>query len=573
MIRFTRCVGMLLMLAAASTAAAESVKPSPCPNDVSPRLCLTLLARAAAQSVSDLQEQSRILADLADTQRADRRDDLARETLKLASTAATSIEHQGNRATSLGSVAARRFALGDKQSVEADARIFFAPYARATYLALVLGAALAEGDEQAVERLVIGVRQAADEAGKQRGQAYRNLLLQLAKHGRRQLADAIELALADRYASDWLRATLLSAKFEEKLGRGLDREAEEFVQKEVPSHQQHYWKRIAEVRIAKKDHAAAIAVIERNVDSPEKEALLALAYLAKGEIGEAVKLAQRGSKDIWYTWDGIWTEIAIAQADADLIEEAIASSSHVSYRRAKVKAAIVAALVRANRRGEAIDMARSAFDPSDANENGHWNGEDGAAEAFLAVEDFKTAVSLAGDFCLLGVPLQMLERKQKEGSRDEALAILDATDEILLPCLPHIDDTHTVHRFLCNYADLKPTDAAFEKAAEVEPHLAYWGEAVAPWVYSCIALARAKSGDVIGARRIALGAPTAAAVRNALVSLTGFEVGRDPSRAVELYQALLARDERDAREGYGAAVVYGLMSHLRCRYEGSCAKN
>ena len=82
--------------------------------------------------------------------------------------------------------------------------------------------------------------------------------------------------------------------------------------------------------------------------------------------------------------------------------------------------------------------------------------------------------------------------------------------------------------------------------------------------------ARAKSGDVVGARRIALGAPTAAAVRIALVSLTEFEVERDPSHAVQLYQTLLAGDGRDAREGYAAEAIRGLMSHLTCRYGGSC---
>ena len=518
-------------------------------------------------------------------QRADHRDDLARETLKLASSAAAAIEHQEDRARSLGSLAARRIALGDRQSVEADAKTFSTPYARATYLTLVLDAALAEGDERAVERLVTGVRQAADEAGNQPGsrsqrvtaverrQAYRDLILVLTKHGRRELADAIELALADRSTSDWLRATELSTRFEEKLGRGPDREAEEFVEKDVSSNQQFFWTKIAEARIDKNDHDGAIAIIERHIDSPGREALLARAYLAKGEIGEAVKLAQRGSKDLWYEWNGIWTEIAIAQASADLIDAAIASSSHTIYRRARVKAAIVAALVRANRRVEAIDLAKSTFDPSDADEHGHWNGEDNAAEAFLAVGDYKTAVSLAGKFCLLGAPLQMLERKQKEGSRDEALAILDATDEVFLPCLQHRDPTGTVIRFLCHYADLKSTSAALAKVAEVEAHLDYWREAQGPWVYSCIAVARAKSGDVVGARRIALGAPTAAAVRIALVSLTEFEVERDPSHAVQLYQTLLAGDGRDAREGYAAEAIRGLMSHLTCRYVGSCAKN
>jgi hypothetical protein len=49
---------MLLMFGVASTAAAEGVKPSHCPNDMSPRLCLTLLVRSATQTVSDLQEKS-----------------------------------------------------------------------------------------------------------------------------------------------------------------------------------------------------------------------------------------------------------------------------------------------------------------------------------------------------------------------------------------------------------------------------------------------------------------------------------------------------------------------------------
>jgi hypothetical protein len=584
MVRSTRYVGMFLLLGVASIAAADGVKLPPCPGDMSPRLCLTLLARSVAQTVPDAWRRSEILVDLAEMQRADHRDDLALETLRLASTAAAAIEHEVNRASSLGSVAARRFALGDTQSVEADSQTFSVPHARARYLTLVLGAALAAGDEQAIERLVIGVRQAVDEAGVwpgsrpqgvrvQRSQAYKDLILVLTKHGRRELADAVEVALADRHASDWLRATERSARFKELLGRGSDREVEEFVQKEPPFYHKFYWKEIAEARIGKKDHAAAIEIIERYIASPEREALLARAYLAKGEIGEAVKLAQRGSKDNWYEWQDIWTEIAIAQAGADLIDAAIASSSHAIYRRAEVKAAITLALARANRRREAIDMAKSAFDPSDENENGHWNGEDGAAEAFLAVGDFKAAASLAGKYCLLRVPLQMLERKQKEGSREEALAILDATDDVFLPCVQHNDDSDFVGRFLCDYAGLKPSGAALAKTAEVEAQLDDWRETHGPWVYSCIALARARSGDVDGARRIALAAPTAAAIRTALVSLTEFEAERDPSRAVELYRALLARDEKDVREGYGEAAIHGLMSHLTCRYKGSCAKN
>src|SRR5262249_55047244 len=146
MIRARLCLSVMLVFGVASAAAGERAKLPDCPSDISARLCLTLLAGWAAQSLSDPMQRSASLIELADMQRADHRADhradLARETLRLATVAASAIEHQYNRAEKLGQVAARRIALSDTLSLEADARTFSETRARTKYLIEAFGPAI-----------------------------------------------------------------------------------------------------------------------------------------------------------------------------------------------------------------------------------------------------------------------------------------------------------------------------------------------------------------------------------------------------------------------------------------------
>jgi hypothetical protein len=177
--------------------------------------------------------------------------------------------------------------------------------------------------------------------------------------------------------------------------------------------------------------------------------------------------------------------------------------------------------------------------------------------------------------------LSILDAKRKEGHGDEASAILDATHTIVAKCLPELEpeETANVQRFLCDFADLKSPSAALAKTAEIESSLMalpvwdYWRAAGTPRVYSCIALALAKTGDVAGARRVALAGPTGLAIKRALADVTEYQARSDPSKAVDLYRPLLARAARDAPDGHGAAAMFGVMRTLRCLYGRSCAKD
>jgi tetratricopeptide (TPR) repeat protein len=557
------CIAIMLMFCVASTAASQAAAPD-CTAHPSPvRLCLTIAIRSAVEMTWSSLVKSSDLTRIADMQAADGRLDLARETLGLAAAAA----EQPLSGNYMGRVATRRAALGDEAAAEAEAAAFTEPFERAWYLIAVVKGIPKSEDAMIVERLVKAVRLAVDPAALPGGSGPKARRGPTSRHQvyfllARALAEAgwIDLALAQNSAEPQNMpppVMPISELIRARLEYGSAAEAEALVTRLAPSDAD-LWLMIATALVDKHQYAAALDFIARHPDVADMQRVLARARLGTGDIAGARAIALSASVDRTDDWKEVWREIAISDAAAGRIDQAMAALPRASPQwETSTRAAIAKALARAGRKNQATQFARSAFRAFvAAGEFGDLNLP-GVADAFLAAGDVSGAAESSGRGCYLELPLTMAERALQLKHRDQAGAILATIEPLLKTCVEKSPKLVTDNeagdsiagRFLCDFAQLHPHQESLAKLAAMDARFRRskmgdadswmrWDQEVRPSIHGCLAVALAKSGDLSAARSFAETAPTHDMTFEALLALARFEIENEPATAIPLIKAV-----------------------------------